>query len=237
MSAQQFELGRILVKLGETLQRTVVVPGHSEENEDELLRELLPFPDGCYVSVGEHYPTCGSTTWNLYRRGWRGLLIEPLPEMWYPILSQRMGDYLVPCAVARENGYALMRLAGPCSTLDPTWPVETSNTMTVMTRPLRDILHAFPDIRRRCDLCCVDVEGLEPEVLASIDFQTFRPSVFLVEAMEYAPLNPDGTIPPRRERWPDWEPILLEQGYRFHGQSTTGVNRLYVHQDYRGARK
>jgi hypothetical protein len=67
------------------------------------------------------------------------------------------------------------------------------------------------------DFLKVDVEGAEADVLASGDWDNFRPKVVVVEA-----ITPAGKEP----SWEEWEPFLLAQGYRFALFDT--LNRFYV---------
>ena len=51
----------------------------SQFDEDEILAGLLPEEFGVYVDIGAFDPVECSNTWQFYKRGWRGLLVEPLP--------------------------------------------------------------------------------------------------------------------------------------------------------------
>jgi hypothetical protein len=66
----------------------------------------------------------------------------------------------------------------------------------------------------------IDVEGHELEVIRSMDWQTHRPIVVLVEAVA-----PGG----RTDAWSEWEPILLDANYNF--VLFDGLNRFYLRQE------
>jgi hypothetical protein len=68
---------------------------------------------------------------------------------------------------------------------------------------------------RTIDFLKVDVEGLEADVLASLDLARIRPRVILVEAVDE-----DG-----EPTHMSWEPSLLAGGYRF--ALFDGLNRFY----------
>lgn len=55
-----------------------------EAREHQLVRAFLeyltPRSPGFFVDVGANHPWRGSQTWHLEQRGWRGIVVEPLPE-------------------------------------------------------------------------------------------------------------------------------------------------------------
>jgi catechol 2,3-dioxygenase-like lactoylglutathione lyase family enzyme len=70
----------------------------------------------------------------------------------------------------------------------------------------------------------IDVEGAEGAVLRGADFATYRPSVVLAEATLQLT---------QQEAYQDWEPLLLNAGYRFVWFD--GLNRFYVAAEHRAA--
>jgi hypothetical protein len=66
----------------------------------------------------------------------------------------------------------------------------------------------------------IDVEGSEPEVLASADLEVHRPWVLVIEAT--APNSPE-------DRSQSWEPSVLASGYSC--VLFDGLNRFYVRHD------
>jgi FkbM family methyltransferase len=152
---------------------------------ENVLLDLLPSGPVLYVDVGAAEPVDCSNTWPLYTLGGRGLLIEPRPSCWPSLLRQRPRDHLWPTAVARQEGFAELVECGGCSSIEPAWTREVRGRMMVPTMRLRDILDQFPEIRRTAQLCSIDVEGAEEQVIESADWQTFRPLVVVVEHMVF----------------------------------------------------
>ena len=70
-------------RIGEFRDRHIAgfsVRSYSQEGEDMILRRI--FGDkrlGFYVDVGAHDPRRFSNTYYFYKRGWRGINIEPRP--------------------------------------------------------------------------------------------------------------------------------------------------------------
>jgi FkbM family methyltransferase len=183
-------------------------PGY-QYKEGLVIEALLTEPaEQCsYVDVGASYPKECSNTWSLYCKGWRGLLIEPLPHCWPSILQERPGDYLFPVAVSDTDGFAEFRIAGELSTLRDDWPIVDQATLTVETRTLSRILEDFPAIRDKCKFCSIDVEGYERQVLLGTDFSSFRPDLFIIEFRKHHPRQPGVSLTH------EWMPLLQEHGY------------------------
>ena len=59
---------------------------------------------GFYVDVGALHPYFGSNTALLYRRGWSGINIEPVPEALSRLASARQRDINLPFAVSDAPG-------------------------------------------------------------------------------------------------------------------------------------
>jgi len=200
-----------VTKFRRSLARTRTEPSHPgcQYEEGRVIEALLlEDPDQCcYVDVGASYPKECSNTWPLYLKGWRGLLIEPLPHCWPSILQERPGDYLFPVAASDVDGFAEFRVAGELSTLRDDWPIVDQATLTVETKRLSTILEGFPGIRDKCKLCSIDVEGHEKEVIQGIDFSSFHPDLFVVEFREHHPRKMGRSIAS------EWHLLLQAQGY------------------------
>lgn len=199
----------------------VTCPG-GQDGEDDILAELLPQPTGTYVDVGAGEPIECSNTWQFYQRGWRGLLIEPVPQFFPALLRQRPGDHLWPVAASNWSGFQEMRLSGTVSSLRPDWDIQEQGTIVVEVQRLADIL-AMPDFQpvgQECLLCSIDVEGMEKEVLEGIDFAAFRPLVFILERIRFHPdrLGEDTSRA--------WGGLLRAAGYAHH--ATTRFNKIFV---------
>lgn len=229
----QYDLGRILVDLGQVLRRTAPRQPGTQENEQEIIDKLFfGTLSGFYVDVGVYDPIEGNNTYSLYRRGWRGVLVEPLKTQWQSIMGHRMGDWLVGKAASNKDGYGVLRVDGPCSSLEADWQINPSRTEVVELQRLSEILKKFPEVERNCHFCSIDAEGHERAVLEGIDFGVFRPKVFCIESLEFKPAlqgkNGEVIIPDRTPLWPLWEDVMTDNGYEFFAETTTGLNRFYI---------
>ncbi|MDR0241802.1 MAG: FkbM family methyltransferase [Burkholderia sp.] len=199
---------------------------YAQNYEDVMLRRALAkVEQGFYIDVGAAEPYADSVTAAFYERGWRGINVEPMPGPFERLTQARPQD--VNLQVAVENKQTVAQYfavdggngisTGVQSLADgyrnSNWDISQ---VTVTVTTLRDICETYVG-DKAIHFLKVDVEGKEREVLASADFNTFRPWIVLVEATE-----PNSQIP----SYDGWEVLLLEAKYHF--VYFDGLNRFYV---------
>jgi FkbM family methyltransferase len=202
---------------------------YSQNAEDiRLWRVFGNVDSGFYVDIGAADPSVGSVSRIFYDRGWSGINVEPSP-VFDALSAVRERDTNLQIAVGESEGLARIFLTYPdlgLSTVDPSFPAHVSETIerveeiTVPKRRLESILREYADAQT-IHFLKVDVEGAEREVLASSDWDAFRPIVVLVEAVEAWSTTPTHEA---------WERILLDAEYEF--AAFDGINRFYVDRDH-----
>lgn len=168
----------------------------SQFAEDLLVTTLLGYEttDGFYVDVGCFHPITYSNTFIFYRRGWRGLCIDPSPSAAAIWRTARPRDRFESVGIAERPGELLYlsssrypacnRLVRP-EQLDQIDASSFDHRTTVAVEPLARVLErALPAPAPVLDLMSIDCEGLDLEVLRSNDFERFRPRVMIVEDHE-----------------------------------------------------
>lgn len=201
------EAGQMLVNLGRTIQRTHPKPNVIGCQFDELpiLEKLLPGNEGIFVDIGANDGIDCSNTWQFYEKGWRGLLIEPMPDYWPKLLLDRGEDYLFPGAASDVDGYAMLNCCRSVSSLDACWRKDNDSRMPVLTEKLSTILARYPFVEwAKTGLLSVDVEGHEKQVLEGIPWDWFKPEVIICEWAAQDGSDQSGP----------WLPILTGQGYK-----------------------
>ncbi len=179
----------------------------SYTGEDPLLRALLPLDPVVYVDIGAAEPEECNNTWQFYKAGGYGLLVEPLPQRWPALLRQRPRDHLWPTAVGQVGCTAALHLEDNCSSLHADWSPKDTDTMRVEVVPMCEVLALHPDIRAKCNFCDIDVEGHEYEVLMGIDWDVFQPDVICIEYVDYHPEHRGKEIEHL------WDHVILTKGY------------------------
>jgi len=166
---------------------------YSQFGEDLFVDSLLGAAShiGYYVDVGCYRPVQFSNTYRLYQLGWRGLAIDASPRWRDEWAAIRPRDTFVYQAIASETRSMLMcfdNLYPTCSRLidpqvEPNAPELRNSRYTVsqiMAQPLTQTLQAF-EAHSRFDFLNIDCEGLDLQVLQSLDFAQFAPRVIAVE--------------------------------------------------------
>lgn len=166
---------------------------YSQEGEDIFLNNI--FRDqrtGFYVDVGAHHPVHYSNTFLFYRRGWRGINIDPTPG------SKRLFERRRPRDITLEIG------VGASSSLRSFYTFDHSVFNTVdeterdfaiasgavlcsrseikierLDKLLERHLHGDQSI----DFMSIDVEGSEEDVILSNDWNRFRAKMLCVEIL------------------------------------------------------
>jgi len=176
--------------------------------------------------VGGYDGLSGSNTafFELFR-GWDGILIEPVPTF-FELARQRRRCRCLQCAVSGEAGPAeflhvtagFRQMSGLTSSYDEgvLKRVRADNrhaeeSLTVMTRRLDDILREAGI--RQVDYISLDVEGAEPGILESFDFEAFDVRAWTIE-------NMDGRN--------DVASLMARHGYQRRIQ--IGADEIYVRQ-------
>jgi FkbM family methyltransferase len=163
-----------------------------QEGEDAVLSGLLPHGNspGFFVDVGAHHPSRFSNTWKFYKAGWRGINIDPTPGSMMPFKEERPEDINLEIAVSRQAGvrqffcYNEPALNG----IDNDRREELKDThykleriLDIETLPLSEILRRYEGKFVSPNFLTIDVEGLEIEVLSSLDLNRYPFDFILIE--------------------------------------------------------
>lgn len=166
---------------------------YAQEGEDMVLRRLFEGArNGFYVDVGAHHPRRFSNTFYFYRHGWRGINIEPNPDVSRSFARQRERDINLTVAIGekaelltyfRFNDPALNTFDSNLARSRESREYYVVDQLSVPVRRLEDVLQEHLPARSSITFLSVDVEGLDLEVLRSNDWSRFRPGCVLVEAL------------------------------------------------------
>jgi FkbM family methyltransferase len=209
--------------------RVWIKRSYSQLGEDLLLEALLPEAMGSYVDVGANHPISFNNTWALYKRGWSGLLIDPLDESAAMCRARRPRDRFVQAAVGASCGTITFHRFDNdmASTTSAERAKQAEATGFAGRRELDVALVTLSSLELAAQpeeptLLAIDAEFMDLEVLKGIDFDRYRPRVILVEEVE-SPLRGATAI----------SELLAEQGYEL-GASTI-FNSIYVHRRWSAA--
>lgn len=150
---------------------------------------------GVYIDVGAFHPKLFSNTYLFYKRGWSGVCIEPRPEAKEWFLKVRSRDKFVGMGVgAKKDVLEYFEFDDSATNTFSKEQVEKNvkeagrklkRKINVAVMPLSDILASSGLGNTPIDLMSVDVEGMDLEVLASNDWEKYRPKLVICEDLEY----------------------------------------------------
>lgn len=167
----------------------------SQEGEDLILKRIFDHQrNGFYVDIGAHHPMRFSNTYLFYRRGWRGINIDAMPGTRNLFNKFRPRDINLEIGIGLDNvvlEYYVFNepaLNGFCTSLSEQRDRSDNQykiikTIPVQVMPLKEVLDKYLPKDQSIDFISVDVEGLDYDVLASNDWQVYRPKIVLAEIL------------------------------------------------------
>jgi FkbM family methyltransferase len=146
-----------------------------------------------YLEIGTNHPVIGNNSYAFYLAGSRGVLVEPDPSLHTVIKAKRKHDKLLTCGIAlHQSGSAKFYIfpapySGWNTFSDEEVAVRAKMGVAVekeITVPLRNINDVIKDnFTGTPDFVSIDVEGLDEEIIRSLDFASYSPKVLCIETI------------------------------------------------------
>ncbi|MGE3148870.1 MAG: FkbM family methyltransferase [Pseudorhodoplanes sp.] len=199
---------------------------YSQRFEDlYLLRCFDGRKTGFYIDIGAGHPVFDNVSFAFYLDGWRGICAEPNPRLADLARAVRPRDHNIDALVGAAPGETNFYLVEDYHGLSTTIAGNAAAAQAQFGKSSRAMMRPVTTLAALCeaqqpaaiDFLKVDVEGAEKAVLAGNDWRRFRPKIVVVEALAPFTLQP---------AWDDYEPVLLDHGYRF--AFFDGLNRYYA---------
>lgn len=159
----------------------------------EKLLNIIDLSEGFYIESGANDGISQSYTYELEKKGWEGILIEPSLASFNECVKNRSKDnYFLNCALV--NSEELTEISGDfngslISSINAERykgynnNVDNRNILTkVKCFTLNSILNRL-DIEK-IDLLSLDVEGYELEVLQGLNLKKYKPNYIIIEVYE-----------------------------------------------------
>ncbi|MGK9252688.1 MULTISPECIES: FkbM family methyltransferase [Paenibacillus] len=211
---------------------------YSQSGEDSIILYILQMlnisiGDATYVDLGANHAKFLSNTYALYSRGAAGILVEANPSLIPELESERTRDLILNRCVDVQSGriqdFYILNSDGLCTTsyesamefCEKNPYLSIVDHIKVPTISYNDLvnqyLHAPPA------LLSIDLEGKDMEILQSIDFETKRPVIIVIEMIDYEIRLAHRTKNETIVRFMD------QQGYDEY--AFTGINSIFVDRD------
>ncbi len=170
---------------------------YSQFGEDLIIKSITKNKNkGFYVDVGAHHPFRYSNTRLLYKRGWRGINVEPNHYTIKLFRIFRRRDINLEIGVGSEDGVAdYYYFSDPAyntfsreqmeeSLKNNKW-LKLKKKVNLSISTLKTILTKYLPAGVPVDFLNVDVEGLDMVVLLSNDWEKFKPRIISVESPNF----------------------------------------------------
>jgi FkbM family methyltransferase len=157
--------------------------------------EGLPKPS--YIDIGANHPYCISNTAMFYEGGCRGINIEANPQLIFNFQAARPDDINLNVGIGDKEGeldFYIMENNTLSSFSKKECDYYVSNgqkllrtekiRLTTVSAVLSSYFNdTFPDF------LSLDVEGMDFDILKSIDWERHSPKIICVEAAEFSPIG------------------------------------------------
>jgi len=169
---------------------------YSQDGEDAVLSAFCSDVNskGFYVDIGALHPLRFSNTQLFYEKGWNGLNIDATPGSMEEFNKIRTRDINLEVGISHEDGVLTYYLfEEPAlnsfneeiskSRIELGWKLK--NEIPVKTMTINKILESNLKPNQQIDFINIDIEGLDYQVIKSLDFEKYAPKFFLIEELDY----------------------------------------------------
>lgn len=156
---------------------------YAQNNEDESYHKYIDMEktDGKYIDIGAGSAIEISNTYILYKMGWKGLCVEPNSHYTADWKRERPNDILITQPIMDvEAEFSMASTVMPGSWLYEDYIKNNTATFLAQSLTLAHLLELYPDFYE-VDLFSLDVELSEDKVLATANFEIFKPKLIIIE--------------------------------------------------------
>jgi FkbM family methyltransferase len=209
---------------------------YSQTGEDIIIQYLfdsLKIKKPTYLDIGTNQPLICNNTYHFYSKGCYGVCIEPDKNMVDVIKKKRPGNTILNIGIGLSDSPAATFYLFPShvnswSTFSEEEAIirekETGIGFTSVLVPLKPINTIIKEhFTTYPNFISVDVEGLDLDILQSLDFEKYKPEVICVETITFGYL--DNTA----EKIDSISQFMHSKGYFTYAD--TYINSIYCRTD------
>lgn len=203
---------------------------YSQTGEDLIILDFLKLELGrkdiTYMDIGANEPKFLNNTYLMYKEGNKGILVEPNVNLCKKLERYRKRDIVLNCGVAGEHGkltYYMMESdkINSFSKDEMEEYVKLGHKLLgekeIEVFAINEIFEKYGSV----DFLSIDVEGLDFEILKSLNYRKYAPTVICVETQEYG----GG----KRDDFEEINQFLFGNGYMIYAD--TMLNTIYVNSE------
>lgn len=203
-----------------------VYPSFSQSGEDQIIRYLLnalKIPDPTYLDIGANHPIIANNTYLFYSRGSTGVCVEPDHDFYSIIRKKRPRDICLNIGIGINDTASAKLFVFPSpytgwNTFSETEAQKRQSATGIKIADIRAVqmLNINSIIEKYFtgspNIISIDVEGLDLDILKSLDFSRFSPEILCVESITFSMSNTE-------EKVHDIADFLQSKGYFAFGDS------------------
>lgn len=180
----------------------------------QLINQKTP---GTYVDIGCWHPKEASNTYFFYLRNWKGICIDPNPELINLYKKIRPKDNFINAGIGSSNeslDYFMFKESSMNTFSEDFYEKYKAHSpllkkVKIPLISLKEVLDKNLDKNDRLDFFDIDVEGFDLEVLKTNDWEKYRPKIIIIES----------DIPLKEDLNSEIVHYLALQNYRLIGKS------------------
>jgi FkbM family methyltransferase len=225
-----FNIRKLLANLKKKYFR---LESHSQLAEDRIIEwalNLMDIEKPTYLDIGANHPRYLSNTYFFYKKGCRGVCIEPNPILCKELTKSRRRDVCIQAGILPSGETEMPFFVMSADTLSTFSEQDAESFQRQGYRIFETIKVPIVDINKiiqeyfddRPDFISIDVEGSELEIIKSVDC---RPPLWCVETLNFEPI----------EKAEEIIEYLVSKGYTVFAD--TFLNTIFVDSDVWNNRK
>jgi FkbM family methyltransferase len=215
-------LNMILDQLKRIIRRRYNISFSKSGDDIQLMKLINNYTPGVYVDIGCWHPIKASNTYYFHLRKWKGICIDPNPELKELYEKFRPSDDFVNVGIGNSTSSMFYYMLEESSMNTFSYEfIQKHNLESKIIKKvevpmftLKEILDLRLKKEDRLDFFDVDAEGFDLEILKTNDWDTYRPKIIVVESDDF--LQKDITS--------DIVHYLQKQNYSLLGKSIINGN-------------
>lgn len=208
---------------------------YAQNGEDLIIDSALKnfhITNPSYLDIGTYHPVQSNNTYYFYKRGSRGVCIEPNPDLFDVIKRKRPHDVCLNVGIGPKDAKGAEYYVMTAKWLN-TFKKEEADLYVAKGSQRIERVIAIPLVTMSSimdtyfpgglDVLSIDTEGYDLEIVKSFDFKKYRPKIICVETLlqdkNFSARFSNRKITEIRE-------LVLAHGYFYYAD--THINSIFV---------
>ena len=186
-------LSMIIDQLKRIIRRRYNISFSKSGDDIQLMKLINNYTPGVYVDIGCWHPIKASNTYYFHLRKWKGICIDPNPELKELYKKLRPSDDFVNVGIGNSTSsmFYYMLEESSMNTFSYEFIQKHNLESKIITKvevpmiTLKEILNLRLKKGDRLDFFDVDAEGYDLEILKTNDWVKYRPKIIVVESDDF----------------------------------------------------